>query len=550
MKRKLIVAVVTFALAVSVGGPSLAADPVSDWGDAGVATITPPVGGTANDAALLTDGRMVVVGSTGTAPWGAVLAADGDSFVLLSVPATTADAYDAVAVAGNRIYAIGSYDTGSNTAGFAHVYSLSGALLDTSSFGISENTFPSNAVAGADNMVYVAGAGTGDDDGVEPGWVVRLTADGDIDPAFGPVILLNPDNSASEAWVGVSDGSIVAAVYGDSTIGSAIGFHRVTASGSTFMADLYTADPIVGFDVDSSSGTAVVGTIAADTLTSVNYSVSTVGPSGVTTGTTVGTDVDLAGKIEVGRLRTGELLAAFEGGVNTLVKLVASDDSFATRADSELADIDVFPGDGSVFVTVNDAGGSGAVVVVRYGGDTSGRFVDDDASVHEMDIERLAELGVTRGCNPPSNDRYCPTERVTRGQMAAFLVRALSLPAGTPDQFVDDDSSIFESAIDALATAGITRGCNPPTNDRFCPNDYVTRGQMAAFLTRGFALPPGVPDRFVDDDGSIFEADIDALAAAGITQGCNPPTNDRYCPTDYVTREQMASFLVRAVDGP
>ena len=50
--------------------------------------------------------------------------------------------------------------------------------------------------------------------------------------------------------------------------------------------------------------------------------------------------------------------------------------------------------------------------------------------------------------------------------------------------FVDDDDSIFESDIDKLATAGVTRGCNPPVNDRFCPTSNVTRGQMAAFLHR------------------------------------------------------------------
>ena len=35
-----------------------------------------------------------------------------------------------------------------------------------------------------------------------------------------------------------------------------------------------------------------------------------------------------------------------------------------------------------------------------------------------------------------------------------------------------------------LADAGITRGCNPPENDRFCPDDAVTRAQMATFLMR------------------------------------------------------------------
>ncbi len=73
---------------------------------------------------------------------------------------------------------------------------------------------------------------------------------------------------------------------------------------------------------------------------------------------------------------------------------------------------------------------------------------------------------------------------MTRGQMAAFLVRALGLTDRGSADFVDDDGSIFEADIERLATAGITKGCNPPVNDRFCPDDPVTRGQMAAFLHR------------------------------------------------------------------
>jgi hypothetical protein len=73
--------------------------------------------------------------------------------------------------------------------------------------------------------------------------------------------------------------------------------------------------------------------------------------------------------------------------------------------------------------------------------------------------------------------------------MAAFLVRALDLQESDPQiDFVDDNDSVFEANIVKLATAGITKGCNPPANDRFCPNDYVTRGQMAAFLRRASGL--------------------------------------------------------------
>jgi hypothetical protein len=177
-----------------------------------------------------------------------------------------------------------------------------------------------------------------------------------------------------------------------------------------------------------------------------------------------------------------------------------------------------------------------------------GSFVDDDGNVHEGSIEAIYEAGITLGCNPPVNDRYCPGQPVTRGQMAAFFVRALGLPQTGTDHFEDDDDSIFENAINRLAGADITRGCNPPANDRFCPEQEMTRGEMAAMLARAFGYPASTSDRFGDDDGHIFETAIQAIAAQGVTVGCNPPTNNRFCPDDSVDRDAMATFLTRALD--
>ncbi len=115
-----------------------------------------------------------------------------------------------------------------------------------------------------------------------------------------------------------------------------------------------------------------------------------------------------------------------------------------------------------------------------------------DTNIFSDDIEWLARVGITEGCNPPTNDQFCPTDRVARGEMAAFLVRGLGLTDdGGGDHFTDDDGSVFESSIDKIYTAGITQGCNPPTNDHYCPNSFVTREQMAAFLRRGLDSAPG-----------------------------------------------------------
>jgi hypothetical protein len=105
-------------------------------------------------------------------------------------------------------------------------------------------------------------------------------------------------------------------------------------------------------------------------------------------------------------------------------------------------------------------------------------FRDDEGLTHEAAINRLAASGITVGC---AADRFCPTGLVTRAQMATFLSRAFKLPPTSTDFFADDEGSTHEAAINRLAASGITGGCG---SGRYCPSGVVTRGQMAAFLRR------------------------------------------------------------------
>src|SRR5690606_39950973 len=102
--------------------------------------------------------------------------------------------------------------------------------------------------------------------------------------------------------------------------------------------------------------------------------------------------------------------------------------------------------------------------------------------------------------------------------MAAFLVRALDYTdPGAGDLFDDDNGHVFEGDIDRLATAGVTRGCNPPTNDRFCPDDFVTRGQMAAFLVRALGdSGHGGGVQGVEETGHMCGGDTARRATAGL----------------------------------
>ncbi len=201
-------------------------------------------------------------------------------------------------------------------------------------------------------------------------------------------------------------------------------------------------------------------------------------------------------------------------------------------------------GDNTVFrVTVSGIKGASSSTYSYTTTVASNRFIDDDGHMFEQDILKLAKRGITLGCNPPTNDKFCPDSSVTRGQMATFFVRALNLPATSRDYFRDDNGSPHEDAINRLAASGITSGCNPPHNTSFCPNGSLTRGQMAKFFERALKLPATSRDYFTDDRGNVFEPSINRFAAKGITKGCS---STRYCPSDRVTRGQMAAFFVRA----
>jgi CSLREA domain-containing protein len=105
--------------------------------------------------------------------------------------------------------------------------------------------------------------------------------------------------------------------------------------------------------------------------------------------------------------------------------------------------------------------------------------------------------------------------------------------------------------IESIYTAGITGGCSTnPLN--YCPNNSVTRAQMAVFLLRGihgsaYSPPTATGTVFTDVPSDAFAAAwIEQMVAEGITSGCG---NGNYCPNSTVTRAQMAVFLLRAKYG-
>ncbi|HSK79690.1 MAG TPA: S-layer homology domain-containing protein [Thermoanaerobaculia bacterium] len=107
-------------------------------------------------------------------------------------------------------------------------------------------------------------------------------------------------------------------------------------------------------------------------------------------------------------------------------------------------------------------------------------------------IEQLRRDGVTNGCRPGF---FCPGSNVLRSEMAAFLVRAeygsgFVPPSATGSVFGDVPASHWAGAyVEQIYRDGVTNGCSASPR-LYCPDDRVSRDQMAAFLARAFDLVP------------------------------------------------------------
>ena len=200
-------------------------------------------------------------------------------------------------------------------------------------------------------------------------------------------------------------------------------------------------------------------------------------------------------------------------------------------------------------VTVSNSDGTTGTLPVGW----LANFLDVPGGQQFYDfVVRLVLNGVSGGIG---GGLYGVGNPTLRQQMAVFLLKGKHgvcfLPPACQGLFSDVPcSSGFAPWIEALFAAGITGGCGPGL---YCPQNPVRRDQMAPFLVKAkrgadFVPPACQGNIFVDVEcPSLFADWIEQLASEGITSGCG---GNNYCPSNPVTRGQMAVFVVRAFDLP
>ena len=196
-------------------------------------------------------------------------------------------------------------------------------------------------------------------------------------------------------------------------------------------------------------------------------------------------------------------------------------------------------------------------------------------------IETIFHAGITTGCSPTL---YCPSQNVSRSQMAIFLAKAIAgsgaaipqsgVVGSTPYNCVAGGASAFTDVLPTdsfcrhvhyIAVKNVTAGCGPSL---YCPNDLVSRLQMASFVAKAMVAPgggPAVPPTYGPDpvtglsyscetgSPNTHFTDVPAtdpfckhahfLWAKGVVTGCTATT---YCPDSDVARDEMAKFLGNA----
>lgn len=171
---------------------------------------------------------------------------------------------------------------------------------------------------------------------------------------------------------------------------------------------------------------------------------------------------------------------------------------------------------------------------------------NDVAGSHRSAVHSLLGEGVLDESECGQN-LFCPDNPIKRWMLAVWLVRILDdtePEAISETRFADiDPDQWWAPYVERLSELGITYGCaiDPA---RFCPDDHITREEMASFLVRAFRLTADTSTEYADISGNSHSGNIDIATASGVIEACgvNP---DRYCPDQPATRAQAATFLVR-----
>ena len=177
-------------------------------------------------------------------------------------------------------------------------------------------------------------------------------------------------------------------------------------------------------------------------------------------------------------------------------------------------------------------------------------YADDVTGITlEKEMRAMIKQGVITGYE---NGKYAPGEKVTRGQFATFLARALKLPNGKHIFSDVSPSSALASGINAAVAANIVSGYSATS---FKPNDYITRAEMALMINNALtylSIEKKLGNIVFTDQStitsSITKNAILNMVGHQIVNGFPDGTGYAFKPKQNATRAESAAFISRMLN--
>ncbi len=165
---------------------------------------------------------------------------------------------------------------------------------------------------------------------------------------------------------------------------------------------------------------------------------------------------------------------------------------------------------------------------------------NDVKTTYDEAVGHFYNAGVIKG---KSNTEFGTYDSLKRGDAAVILSKVLGLSAeNAPDAGFKDVNSRIKGHVNALVQAGVIKGFSDTV---FSPDTHLTRGQMAALLVRAFDLKQYAKTTPFTDLSASFKGDIEALYGAGITGGISAA---KYGTNEIIKRGDFAVLLYRTLN--
>lgn len=164
----------------------------------------------------------------------------------------------------------------------------------------------------------------------------------------------------------------------------------------------------------------------------------------------------------------------------------------------------------------------------------------DVISRYDESVSYFYNEGIIKG---KSKTEFGTYDSLKRGDAAVILSGALGLDTkNAPDAGFKDVNSRIKGHVNALVKEGVIKGFS---DTEFSPDTHLTRGQMAAILVRAFDLGKYAKKTPFTDLSPTFKGDIEALYGAGITGGI---TATKYGTNELIKRGDFAVLLYKTMN--